>query len=209
MNRSGIAALVIALGLGAVLGGGIATAASKSPTIHACERKSSGALRIAKHCRSSERVVTWNTIGKKGAKGPRGPAGPSLAATDQFAGVKITNAPGAVLIPTGGLPNGDYTYSVGITFLNGDNATYDGNCDIEGLNLGSNFVDDQASTPIPPFVDAGGGFNPGVMTLVGTFTQSAHTSFEAVCDSQDAGDNMTAAFTAVFTRVSNVINSAG
>jgi hypothetical protein len=213
MNRSAIAALVVMLGVGAGLGGGIATAATKSPTIHACERKSSGALRIAKHCHANERVVTWSTIGKPGVKGKQGvvgPAGSTLAATDQFAGVPITDEPGAALITTSGLPDGDYTYSVGITFDNGDDATYDGTCDIEGFNLGSTFAGDQESTQITPSADISGTqFSPGAMRLEGTFTQSANTAFEPVCYTQDPGTHMTATFTVLFTEVSKVIQSAG
>jgi hypothetical protein len=56
----------------------MALAAPQSPTtIHACASKSSGALRLAAHCRRTERAVSWNKAGPAGPTGPAGPPGPS------------------------------------------------------------------------------------------------------------------------------------
>src|SRR5215469_15490899 len=62
----GAVGLLAAAGIGA---GGIALAAPQSATtIHACASRSSGALRLATHCRRTEHAVSWNKAG---------PAGPS------------------------------------------------------------------------------------------------------------------------------------
>jgi hypothetical protein len=61
---------VAALGIG-----GVAYAASSNPTIHACEKKSGGALRIASTCTSSEQAISWNIQGPQGAQGPKGATG--------------------------------------------------------------------------------------------------------------------------------------
>jgi hypothetical protein len=41
----------------------------------ACEKKSTGALRIDSHCKSSEKAVSWNSAGPAGPKGAKGSAG--------------------------------------------------------------------------------------------------------------------------------------
>jgi hypothetical protein len=53
----------------------LAVAAGPSKTIKACAAKSTGALRIAKHCKKSETTVSWNAVGQRGAKGARGSQG--------------------------------------------------------------------------------------------------------------------------------------
>src|SRR5437879_14840 len=57
-----VAALVAAL----AAGGGWAFAAGGS-TLHACARKKTGALRLARRCKRTERAVAWNTEGPRGA----------------------------------------------------------------------------------------------------------------------------------------------
>jgi hypothetical protein len=79
------------LGILAVLsaGGGYAIAAGGG-TIHACASKQNGALRVARHCKPSERGLTWSKVGPPGPPGPPGPKGDS-------------GAPGPI---TGTLPSG-------------------------------------------------------------------------------------------------------
>jgi hypothetical protein len=91
----GAVGLLAAAGLAA---GGMALAATQSSTtIHACASKSSGALRLAGHCRSTERAVSWNKAG---------PAGPSHvyasfhdAAT--FVPFSTTTTLGSLALPRG------------------------------------------------------------------------------------------------------------
>lgn len=54
-------------------------------TIKACAAKKGGALRIATHCKSRERAITWNSVGPRGATGPAGP-GAKLLTYDVAAG---------------------------------------------------------------------------------------------------------------------------
>jgi hypothetical protein len=61
---------VVALGIG-----GIAYAASSNSVIHACEKKSGGALRIATSCTSTEQAISWNVQGAQGPQGLQGPRG--------------------------------------------------------------------------------------------------------------------------------------
>jgi hypothetical protein len=74
-GRTGSALMV---GVVAVLaaGGGYAIAASTSNTIRACANKTSGALRIASRCKSTENTLSWNKVGPTGPRGLRGPIGP-------------------------------------------------------------------------------------------------------------------------------------
>jgi hypothetical protein len=67
------AALAIGV-LALVAAGGYALAAS-SGTIHACAVKSNGALRAARHCKRSERALSWNAVGPAGPRGAQGPQG--------------------------------------------------------------------------------------------------------------------------------------
>jgi hypothetical protein len=62
LTAAGIAGLVTATA------GWVASATDSHP-IHACAAKHGGALRIAKHCTSTETAISWNKVG------PRGPAG--------------------------------------------------------------------------------------------------------------------------------------
>jgi hypothetical protein len=52
---------------------------SSSGVIHACAKKSGGALRIAKTCTSSEQAISWNFQGPPGPRGATGFPGPKGA----------------------------------------------------------------------------------------------------------------------------------
>ncbi len=56
-------------------GGGYAIAAG-SGTIHACANKRNGSLRLANRCRKSEKGLSWNGQGPRGATGATGLQGP-------------------------------------------------------------------------------------------------------------------------------------
>jgi hypothetical protein len=55
-------------------GGGWAIAASttSNATLRACASKKTGVLRLASECKSSERRVSWNTVGPRGPRGLQG-----------------------------------------------------------------------------------------------------------------------------------------
>ena len=92
---------VVATGaVAAVLaGGGVAMAAIPSTAtgkITACVNKQSAAVRIidsqaGKRCKPTEKTVTWNAVGPRGATGPAGPAG----APGERGPAGATGAPGA------------------------------------------------------------------------------------------------------------------
>jgi len=75
MGTFGSGRLAAGVGIGmavaAIAGTGVAMAAGSSSVIDACYN-SSGRLRIATTCRSSETAVSWN---RTGPQGPAGPAG--------------------------------------------------------------------------------------------------------------------------------------
>lgn len=58
-----------------IAGGSYAVAAGSGSTIHACAKKSNGALRLAKQCKKTERGLSWSTQGPAGPAGPAGPPG--------------------------------------------------------------------------------------------------------------------------------------
>jgi hypothetical protein len=62
------AACLLAVGAGWA----IAASTSSTATIRACASKSNGALRLAARCKSSERRVSWNTVGPRGPRGLQG-----------------------------------------------------------------------------------------------------------------------------------------
>jgi hypothetical protein len=64
-----IAGLLIAT---VAAGGTQVVLASTGATIHGCEARATGALRIAKHCTRHEKSISWN---QRGPAGPRGLAG--------------------------------------------------------------------------------------------------------------------------------------
>jgi hypothetical protein len=65
--------------------------ASGGGTIHACANKTSGALRVARHCKRNERVLSWNAVGPQGPKG--NPGSPGASGSTGASGT--TGAPGA------------------------------------------------------------------------------------------------------------------
>ena len=66
--------LVVATGLLIVVVSA-AAAAANSRSVHACAKKSDGALRLASHCSRNEQSVSWNIRGPQGVRGPRGQQG--------------------------------------------------------------------------------------------------------------------------------------
>jgi hypothetical protein len=62
------AACLLAVGAGWA----IAASTTSSATLRACASKSNGALRLAGKCKSSERAVSWNTVGPRGPRGLQG-----------------------------------------------------------------------------------------------------------------------------------------
>jgi hypothetical protein len=58
-----------------VIGGIQLATASSPPKIHACQAKSNGALRIAKHCTKHEKALSWNQRGPAGKAGKAGKSG--------------------------------------------------------------------------------------------------------------------------------------
>jgi hypothetical protein len=70
----------------AVAGGGWALAASSAGAIHACATKKTGALRVARKCKKSEKTVSWNARGLRGLRGGTGAQGPPGPATGAAGG---------------------------------------------------------------------------------------------------------------------------
>lgn len=58
-----------------LIGGGWALAANTSKPLRGCANKRSGALRLAAHCKKSERRVSWSINGPQGPQGRQGPQG--------------------------------------------------------------------------------------------------------------------------------------
>jgi hypothetical protein len=67
----GTAACLLAVGAGWA----IAASTTSNATLRACASKKTGVLRLASRCRSSERRVTWNTVGPRGLRGLQGTQG--------------------------------------------------------------------------------------------------------------------------------------
>ncbi len=130
----------IAVGVVALLaaGGGYAIA-SGGGTIHACAKKSNGALRRANKCQRGEKGVSWNingprgSAGATGAQGPQGPQGPTGPAGP---------------FPNGNLPTG--TTVRGVFFMTGQ-AAASGAEAVDSLS----FVYTLSSAPTPHFITAG------------------------------------------------------
>jgi hypothetical protein len=79
--RSRLVQIVVAsVVIGLVAGGAYAIGAGSSgDTVLACAKRHGGALRLAKHCRSGERRVTWGKRGPRGRGGARGLPGSARA----------------------------------------------------------------------------------------------------------------------------------
>jgi hypothetical protein len=94
--------MLVALGALVLALGGTAVAVnplSEARQIRACASKKTGALRLAKSCRRSERPVSWNQAGPRGATGAPGATGAAGAAgpsgTGGTAGPQGPQGPGA------------------------------------------------------------------------------------------------------------------
>ena len=88
-GRAAIVGSVAAVALGI---GGVAYAGGFSGgVIHACEKKSGGALRIDSTCNSTEQALSWNVQGPQGPQGPKGATG----ATGAKGGTGAKGATGA------------------------------------------------------------------------------------------------------------------
>jgi hypothetical protein len=104
------ATVAVALAVGC----GLAIAASSGGVIHGCAAKVGGALRIAKHCKSSERSVSWNKQGLQGLRGLRGPQGvpgPSHGYSTGFTDlnpVTLSSAGETHTLMSLSVPSGDY-----------------------------------------------------------------------------------------------------
>ena len=74
VGRARMPAIAVAAACLLAVGAGWAIAASttSSATLRACASKSNGALRLAARCKSSERRVSWNTVGPQGPRGLQG-----------------------------------------------------------------------------------------------------------------------------------------
>ena len=74
LGRARIPFIAVAATVLLAVGAGWAIAASttSSATLRACASKKTGALRLAARCKSSERRVTWNTVGPRGLRGLQG-----------------------------------------------------------------------------------------------------------------------------------------
>ena len=80
--HGGRTAVLLAVALAGALGagGGWALGASSNAVIHACANKKTGAVRLARTCRTrTERTVVWNQRGIPGPQGPKGDTGPQGA----------------------------------------------------------------------------------------------------------------------------------
>src|SRR6266550_2734430 len=73
-GRARMPAIAVAAACLLAVGAGWAIAATttSSATLRACASKSNGALRLAAKCKSSERRVSWNTVGPRGPRGLQG-----------------------------------------------------------------------------------------------------------------------------------------
>src|SRR5437773_837157 len=70
--RMSVLAVAAACHLDVVAGRVMAAATTSSATLRAHASKSNGALRWAARCKSSERRVSWNTVGPQGPRGLQG-----------------------------------------------------------------------------------------------------------------------------------------
>jgi hypothetical protein len=125
MSRWTIVVAAVA-GTAVVGGGALAVAQTRSPsTVRGCVVKSghrnAGDLFVRSTCRSSERRLTWNTVGPRGTTGPQGsqgsagpagPAGPAgIARIITVDGASVTVPPGELqtayaFCPTGSVATG-------------------------------------------------------------------------------------------------------
>ena len=133
-TMAGLAVVAVAAGLLIPGAAAAATRSSKPAVIHACYAKTGGALRVATHCTSSQRSISWNSAGPQGPAGPKGARGPQGPA-GTFGKVTVVDQnntiPGNIeveIIAT--CPSGDIAISGGASF-GPSNGTGMGNVFIE------------------------------------------------------------------------------
>jgi hypothetical protein len=68
-------ALVVSAVVLLVVAVGAAFGASGGGSLHACANKTNGALRLAAHCKRSEKGASWSFIGPPGPQGVQGRQG--------------------------------------------------------------------------------------------------------------------------------------
>lgn len=115
-------------------GGGYAIAAGGGTTLHACAKKSGGALRLASKCRKGERRVSWSTQGPagprgaqgiqgpqgaQGAQGAQGPQGPSAAYSAANDNVVSPTGTTPVTVTSLALPAGKYALAASVRAADG------------------------------------------------------------------------------------------
>ena len=76
-TRSGLMAVLGAIGLGVAAGGVAFAASGGGGAITACVHHVGGGLYEAKHCAKHDRRLTWNAVGPRGATGLAGATGPA------------------------------------------------------------------------------------------------------------------------------------
>jgi hypothetical protein len=180
--------------------GGVAWAAigTGGPPIHACYSKSTGALRIASHCKRSEKTLVWNKLGaqgldgrngvngkngsngangQNGATGATGPAGPS----DVYADGKATGALTETFASYGEvtLPAGSYMLTGSTTFFSKK----------DGSELFCELAGD--STGVPEFMGAdatAGNTLAQEVSLSAVQTFAASQTVAIVCRLQPGGE---------------------
>jgi hypothetical protein len=143
-RRAAICAAVAVVSVGGLAGAALALpSAPHSSTIHACASKSSGALRLASHCKSRERAVSWSQTG------PRGPQGPSNGyANSILSQVSVSSAENLTSVR---LPRGSYLMFATSTAVNANNIPVNFDC---ALNLGTGTKEVSASSTVTDQPDA-------------------------------------------------------
>jgi hypothetical protein len=159
-RRAAICGAVAILSIGCVTGAALALPASHaSTTIHACASKSSGALRLAAHCKSSERAVSWSKVG------PRGPAGLSQGFANSLNGeISVSSS---VNLTSVRLPKGSYLLFATATAVNGSGSPATFTCDLSLAGSGQ--------TEASPLTVAPDGYGQVSLSLAGTIKPATDT----------------------------------
>jgi len=167
--------------------GGVTWAAvgTGGPPIHSCYSKRTGALRIATHCKRSERALSWNKFGAQGldgrngvkgsngaggapgAVGATGPAGPSDVYADGTAFAPLTAS--FVSFGSTTVPAGSYLLEGKAVFFSTENAS-DMRC-----HLAADASDKPEWDASDALADAGGAQGLS-MSAVATFATSQTVS---------------------------------
>jgi hypothetical protein len=177
-----------------IAGGGYAIAAGGG-TIHACAKKSNGALRVAKRCRKSEHTLTWNAQGPagprgaqgtQGAAGPRGaqgPQGPSAAYSTGSDSVTTTSGSTPVTITSLTLPAGKYVLAASIRAADVNSTTGAGPfCSLEQHSNSTALV--TAGARIQP--DTANSAFETTLSPVATVVLTSPDAIDLVCQNEDA-----------------------